>query len=103
MLDGYLAAALSYLLLRQNDAVGLVTFDEAPLAMVPARSVRRQLFQVLKVLDDLPAGRGTREVIVIDARAVATGPLAERVKRLGIQVRAGRAVKRRPPRGARCG
>ena len=33
-----------------------------------------------------------REVIVIDARAQATGPLAERVKRLGIQVRAGRAV-----------
>ena len=28
----YLAAALTYLLLRQNDAVGLVTFDEAPLA-----------------------------------------------------------------------
>jgi uncharacterized protein (DUF58 family) len=55
----YLAAALSYLLLRQNDAVGLVTFDEAPLAHVPARSMRRQLFQVLKVLDDLPEGRGT--------------------------------------------
>jgi uncharacterized protein (DUF58 family) len=55
----YLAAALSYLLLRQNDAVGLVTFDEAPLAHIPARSMRRQLFQVLKVLDDLPAGRGT--------------------------------------------
>jgi uncharacterized protein (DUF58 family) len=55
----YLAAALSYLLLRQNDAVGLVTFDEAPLQRVPARSMRRQLFQVLKVLDDLPPGRGT--------------------------------------------
>jgi uncharacterized protein (DUF58 family) len=56
----YLAAALSYLLLKQNDAVGLVTFDEAPLAHVPARSMRRQLFQVLKILDDLPEGRGTR-------------------------------------------
>jgi len=55
----WLAAALSYLLLRQNDAVGLVTFDEKPLARVPARSVRRQLFQVLKVLEDLPPGRGT--------------------------------------------
>ena len=55
----YLAAALSYLLLRQNDAVGLVTFDEAPLVRVPTRSMRRQLFQVLKVLDDLPRGRRT--------------------------------------------
>jgi len=56
----YLAAALSYLLLRQNDAVGLITFDEAPLQRVPVRSMRRQLFQVLKVLDDLPPGRGTQ-------------------------------------------
>ena len=56
----YLAAALSYLLLRQNDAVGLVTFDEAPLAMVPARSMRKQLFQVLKILDSLPEGSGTK-------------------------------------------
>jgi uncharacterized protein (DUF58 family) len=55
-----LAAALAYLLLRQNDAVGLVTFDERPLAAVPARSVRRQLFQVLKVLEDLPRGGSTQ-------------------------------------------
>lgn len=73
----YLAAALSYLLLRQNDAVGLVTFDEAPLAMVPARSMRKQLFQVLKVLDDLPAGSGTRLGKVLHR-------VAERVQRRGL-------------------
>ena len=56
----YLAAALTYLLLRQNDAVGLLTFDEELLQHVPVRSVRRQLFQVLKVLDSLPVGRATR-------------------------------------------
>ena len=55
-----LAACLAYLLLRQNDAVGLVAFDEAPLLRVPARSVRRQLFQVLKGLKDAPEGSGTR-------------------------------------------
>lgn len=55
----YLAAALTYLLLRQNDAVGLVTFDEALLDRVPVRSMRKQLFQVLKVLDKLPKGKGT--------------------------------------------
>ncbi|MEN8006684.1 MAG: DUF58 domain-containing protein [Candidatus Krumholzibacteriota bacterium] len=74
---GYLAAALSYLLLRQNDAVGLVTFDEAPLAMVPARSMRKQLFQVLKVLDDLPAGSSTRLGKVLHR-------VAERVQRRGL-------------------
>ncbi len=56
----YLAAALSYLLLKQNDAVGLVTFDDAPLERVPARSVRRQLFQILKVLENLPSGGQTQ-------------------------------------------
>ncbi len=73
----YLAAALSYLLLRQNDAVGLVTFDEAPLAMVPARSMRRQLFEVLKVLDGLPAGKGTNLGEVLHR-------VAERVQRRGL-------------------
>ncbi|MCB1185282.1 DUF58 domain-containing protein [bacterium] len=73
----YLAAALSYLLLRQNDAVGLVTFDEKPLQMVPARSVRRQLFQVLKVLEGLPDGHGTNLGEVLHR-------VAERVQRRGL-------------------
>jgi len=73
----YLAAALSYLLLRQNDAVGMVTFDDALLEMVPARSMRRQLFQVLKVLDDLPGGRGTNLGQVLHR-------VAERVRRRGM-------------------
>jgi uncharacterized protein (DUF58 family) len=72
-----LAAALAYLLLRQNDAVGLVTFDERPLAMVPARSVRRQLFQILKVLETLPAGHGTRLGPVLHG-------VAERIHRRGL-------------------
>ncbi len=75
----WLAAALSYLLLRQNDAVGLVTFDEAPLNRVPARSVRRQLFQVLKVLDDLPAGSGTKVGAVLHQ-------VAERIPRRGLVI-----------------
>lgn len=72
-----LASALSYLLLRQNDAVGLVTFDEEPLARVPARSMHKQLFQVLKVLDDLPAGTGTRLGPVLH-------DVAERIGRRGL-------------------
>ena len=73
----YLAAALTYLLLRQNDAVGLVTFDEAPLSVVPARSMRKQLFQVLKVLDDLPRGTATNLGEVLHR-------VAERVQRRGL-------------------
>lgn len=54
-----LAASFAQLLLRQNDAVGLEIFDETPRASVPARAVKRQLFQVLKPLDRLDPGRGT--------------------------------------------
>jgi len=72
-----LAASLSYLLLKQNDAVGLVTFDEKPLAMVPSRSVKRQLFQVLKILNKLPQGTGTQLGPVLHK-------VANRVRRRGL-------------------
>lgn len=75
----YMAASLTYLLLRQNDAVGLVTFDETPLDMVPTRSMRKQLFQVLKVLDKLPAGKGTQLGNVLHR-------VAERVHRRGLVI-----------------
>jgi len=74
-----LAACLAYLLLRQNDAVGLVAFDEQPLLRVPARSVRRQLFQVLQGLRDAPAGTGTRLGPVLH-------DVAERLPRRGLIV-----------------
>ncbi len=74
-----LAACLAYLLLRQNDAVGLVAFDEQPLVRVPARSVRRQLFQVLKGLCDAPQGTGTRLGPVLH-------DVAERIPRRGLVI-----------------
>lgn len=72
-----LAASLAYLLLRQSDAVGLVTFDERPLTIVPARSVRRQLFQILRALETAPRGAGTRLGPVLHG-------VAERVHRRGL-------------------
>lgn len=74
-----LAACLAYLLLRQNDAVGMVAFDERPLLRVPARSVRRQLFQVLKGLRQAPEGTGTRLGPVLH-------DVAERIPRRGLVV-----------------
>jgi len=46
-----LAAALTHLLLRQQDAVGLVTFDEAIRSRVPARSRQSHLHAILAALD----------------------------------------------------
>ncbi len=47
----YLAAALTWLLLRQRDAVGLVTFDEKIRKIMPARSVQTYLPELLAELD----------------------------------------------------
>lgn len=46
-----LAASLAYLLLRQQDAVGLVTFDESIRAQIPARSKRNHLHALLAAMD----------------------------------------------------
>ncbi len=46
-----IAAALSYLLLRQQDAVGLVAFDDSIRAQVPHRSKHTHLNSILAALD----------------------------------------------------
>jgi uncharacterized protein (DUF58 family) len=52
-----LAAGLAYLLVRQQDAVGLVTFDEKIRQVLPARSVRRHLYDLLTAIErDQPGG-----------------------------------------------
>jgi len=48
------AAALAFLALRQQDAVGLVLFDDDVRAMVPPASTRGQLQTVLSALEDVP-------------------------------------------------
>jgi uncharacterized protein (DUF58 family) len=54
-----LAAALSYLFIKQNDAVGLTTFDDSIREMVPPRSQRRQLHRILNVLQHVEPGSTT--------------------------------------------
>jgi uncharacterized protein (DUF58 family) len=52
-----LAAALGYLMIRQQDPVGLITFDTEIRASLPPRSRRSQLGQILAVLSALkPTG-----------------------------------------------
>lgn len=46
-----IAASLAYLLLRQQDSVGLISFDQAVRAVVPSRSKRNHLPAVLAALD----------------------------------------------------
>src|SRR5438270_514642 len=52
-----LAAALGYLMIHQQDPVGLVTFDTKIRTVLPPRSKRTQLGQILALLANLkPAG-----------------------------------------------
>jgi len=46
-----IAACLAYLLLRQQDAVGLVTFDEGVRQIIPPRSQQAQLDRLLMAMD----------------------------------------------------
>ena len=53
-----LAAALGYLMIHQQDPVGLITFDTRIQASLPPRSKRTQLGTILAVLANLkPAGK----------------------------------------------
>lgn len=53
-----LAAALGYLMIHQQDPVGLITFDERIRNSLPPRSKRTQLGNVLSLLANLkPAGK----------------------------------------------
>jgi uncharacterized protein (DUF58 family) len=74
-----LAAALAYLMLQQQDAVGALTFAEHPLQYVPARAVRSHLDVLLKTIGGGEPRGGTR-------LGPALHELAERIKRRGLVV-----------------
>lgn len=53
-----LSAALAYLMIRQQDPVGMIAFDEKIRQSLPARSQRKQLANLLALLSKLkPTGR----------------------------------------------
>ena len=69
-----LAASLAYLLMRQRDAVGLVTFDETIRRLLPARSVKTYLPLLLAELDRTRPANSTAIVPTLHE-------MAERIKR----------------------
>lgn len=74
-----LAAALAYLMLGQQDAVGVMLFGDHPQSYVPPRSVRSHLDVVLKTLARGTAGGPTQ-------LGPALHELAERIKSRGLIV-----------------
>jgi uncharacterized protein (DUF58 family) len=75
----YLAAALSYLMLHQNDAVGLVLFDRETRHYLAPRARPTQFRRILDLLETPPTGGDT------DVGAILH-QLAERIKRRGLVI-----------------
>ena len=73
----YLTAALSYLMIRQRDAVGLVSFDESIHRLLPPRSVRTYLTRILQELEHTQPAKSTNI-------AATLHNIAERIKRRGL-------------------
>jgi len=74
----YLSAALSYLMLKQRDSVGLVLFDQNIKKYIPPKSaLRSHLHVILQELDKLESSRTTNI-------SSALHQMAERIKRRGL-------------------
>lgn len=75
----FLAASLAHLMIHQQDAVGLVTFDRAVKRYIPARSRASHLQTLLRELAAVEPGQDT-------ALATVFHDIAERIHRRGLVV-----------------
>src|SRR5262245_1976466 len=73
----YLAAALGYLMIRQNDSVGLAVFDRSIRCYIPPRSTPIHFRRILGQLQDQTPGHDTDVGSILHE-------LAERIKRRGL-------------------
>jgi uncharacterized protein (DUF58 family) len=64
-----LASALAYFIMRQRDAVGLITFDDKIRDYIPAKARQIHLLRILRSLNELTAG--TRTDVVRPLRELA--------------------------------
>ncbi len=75
----YLTAALSYLMLNQQDGIGLVLFDEKINQFIPPRSTSLHLNTILTQLDGITPGKDTKI-------GQALHEMAERIKKRGLVI-----------------
>ncbi len=75
----YLAAALSYLLIKQRDAVGITLYDTQIRYFLPPNSRQSYLHQMLRVLDAAEPANETGTSKALDV-------LAEKIRRRGLVI-----------------
>lgn len=73
----YLAAALAYLMINQQDGVGLTLFDNKIQKFIPSRSRPSHINAILTQLDTISSGKDTNVGIVLHE-------MAERIKKRGL-------------------
>ena len=73
----YLSAALTYLMLSQKDAVGLVLFDEKIKKFIPPKSTQSHANIIMKTLEKVTPGYDTQIQPVLDS-------MAERIRKRGL-------------------
>jgi uncharacterized protein (DUF58 family) len=73
----YLAASLSYLMLRQQDAPGLLVYDEKIRSYIPPRGARSHINPILHALNSLMPSSKTDS-------SIAFHDLANRIRRRGL-------------------
>jgi uncharacterized protein (DUF58 family) len=65
-----LAASLAYLMLKRQDAVGLITFSNKIETLIPPKAVHDHLFAILKALEDTrPLGETSSASVLQDLAA----------------------------------
>jgi uncharacterized protein (DUF58 family) len=74
-----IGAALAYLVLHQQDSVGMATFDDRIRHLVPPSSQASHLYEIAKVLDESGARERTRLAPIFHE-------MAERVRRRSVMV-----------------
>jgi uncharacterized protein (DUF58 family) len=72
-----LASALAFLIIKQQDAAGLVLFDDAIRDFIPPRSVRGQMYQILRTMEHVQPSERTQISSALHA-------MAERLRRRGL-------------------
>jgi uncharacterized protein (DUF58 family) len=75
----YLAASLSYMMVKQQDAVGLALFDEHLTRYLPPHATKGYLRQILVALEQMTPGNGT-------GVGRSLHQVADRIKRRGLVI-----------------
>jgi uncharacterized protein (DUF58 family) len=75
----YIAASLSYLMVQQRDAVGLMTYDDAIRSVIPPHATKAHLRRILLELEHLTPSNKTKT-------GFALHRLAERMPRRGLVI-----------------